>query len=761
MDDSAMTTTFRDTVLSGLGLASRFPFLLRSRPRSVSDRLGAYPPGRMPLHAPAEVRFDDLLIPYVHAGDDRDLPFLLGVVHAFLRLGQMELFRATAAGRLCELFGSPAMRLDASLRRMGLTRAVPAMLASLSPATSAWIERYAQGVSFMAAKSRGLSSETDFYRSAARPWTPADVLAVGRLISSDINWLFWLVRLRAYREPGWPGLWERMTRLARCAAPSFVPDAADGLNALWDVLGTAQKSGSNCVAVAGARTRNGAGLLAGDAHVQLSLPPLWCVAALNGPGFAAAGMTIPGVPAVLVGRNRHIAWGGTNMLALQSIFYDVSRLPASAFREVEEKAEVRFCGERAIRYRECDFGPVISDAPLLAALNLPPLALSWRGHRASDEIGAMLAVNRAGNFGEFRAAFEPWAVSGQHFLYADAHGGIGQVAALEFDPAASRAALDFLGDPADPAHAWGEKHRSTELPAVFAPEDGLLVSANNPAFGCDPALTLFEQSDDRYHRLRERILAATPFGPEQAFSMQQDTHCATSLTLARRIRLAALRIGPPQGTEPLLDALAAWDGCYETDSRGAAALELTAHALARRIFPVRHGHGPAAVLMASPAALPLLAEDVGENSPLVLDNLAPALSEAALRFARYPDWGTLHHVVLKHPLASLPIAGRAFAHGREKSPGGTLTVHKTATPLTGGPHDATYGATARHVHDLADEDENFVSLLGGQDGVAGSESFLSFARLWRRGEYVTLPLRPATAKKRFPHAIPILPGGEP
>jgi penicillin amidase len=71
---------------------------------------------------------------------------------------------------------------------------------------------------------------------------------------------------------------------------------------------------------------------------------------------------------------------------------------------------------------------VVTDIPLLSA-GAETLALRWMGHHPSDEITAMLAVNRARNWAEFQASLGGFAVPGQNMLCADSAGRIGRLMA--------------------------------------------------------------------------------------------------------------------------------------------------------------------------------------------------------------------------------------------------------------------------------------------------------------------------------------------
>ena len=187
-------------------------------------------------------------------------------------------------------------------------------------------------------------------------------------------------------------------------------------------LGGLSKSGSNSLAVAGHRSDTGGALMANDPHLGILVPNVWLIAGVRSPSYHAVGLMAPGLPIFAIGRNPHIAWGGTNMRAASSDLYDVSGVPASEIVERDESIDVRWWFDSDVTVRETAWGPIVSDVPLLAEHDLPPLALKWTGHGASDEIGAMLAVSRARTFDEFRAAFDRFAVPGQNMLYADASG---------------------------------------------------------------------------------------------------------------------------------------------------------------------------------------------------------------------------------------------------------------------------------------------------------------------------------------------------
>jgi penicillin amidase len=119
---------------------------------------------------------------------------------------------------------------------------------------------------------------------------------------------------------------------------------------------------------------------------------------------------------VVMGRNAHIAWGGTNMLSLSSSLY---KLPADMNGRIKERTEnikVRWWLDDEVKIRDTDLGPVITDSPMFKAKDGMELILKWRGHMPSDEATAFFRVNQAQNWQEFQKAFESYAISGQNLL---------------------------------------------------------------------------------------------------------------------------------------------------------------------------------------------------------------------------------------------------------------------------------------------------------------------------------------------------------
>ena len=737
-------------VLSACALLAPLP-----ERKDVAGRLAAFPTRGLPLEGRVTVYWSDRQIPFVEAETDADAAFALGLVHAHLRLGQMATARMLARGRLAEMIGPLGVDIDRGLRTLSYARAAAEIERGMDKAALAWVRRFVDGVNRYQDTAAGLPHDFRVLGLEPEPWTVADVIAIGRLGGTDVNWLVWAGLLKLRARDDWPELWARMVKRGRTSFASF--DGGARIAAMQRLLAGTSKSGSNSVAVAGRRSATGGALMANDPHLGIFIPNVWLIAGVKSPSYHAVGLMAPGLPIFAIGRNPHIAWGGTNMRAASSDLVDVGDLPDSEIVERRERIGVRWWFDSEVTVRETGWGPIVTDTPLLADLDLPPLALKWTGHGASDEIGAMLAVSRARDFAEFRAAFDRFAVPGQNMLYADADGNIGQTMAVRL-PARSGAPADIVVDRDAHDAAWGDMRSGADLPFGLNPERGFLVSANNRPAETDVPVSFFFSPDDRVRRMTALLEGAAKVPVEALKALQRDVYMASSAALrdlfvARLDALGMTAAADATGAEAI-GRLRGWDGHYRRDSPGAVAFERFRAGFVTRFYTLRYGeeHGGSFASMRRGTAL--IEEDIAAAEEDTLrDALAAGLRVAAEGLDEFAGWGDMHRLRLAHPLSRIPLIGGRYRFAEAGVGGSSETVMKTAHDTTAGRHVATYGSNARHVSDMSDPDANWFVLLGGQDGRFNSSTALDQWELWRRGEYVRVPLTLPEVRRTFPHAL--------
>ena len=726
----------------------------------VATRLKAIPTKGVPLDGAVTIYWNDNQVPFIEASSDDDLAVTLGIVHAHLRLGQMEIARRISQGRIAEMGGPLATDIDHSLRTLNFGRGIPQTIAELPAETKRWLDRFVDGVNFyldQADEAGKLPHEFRVLGFKKEAWTVADILTMGRLASSDVNWLVLFGMLKLRDRDDWPEVWATLTARGSHSVPSYGPGASTQQAALHDILAGFSKAGSNSVAVAGSRTKSGAALIANDPHLGVFLPNLWLLAGYKSPSYHTVGMMIPGVPFMALGRNNHIAWGGTNMRALSSDLVDVSNLSPEQFSERSESLAVRWWFDRDIIVRESPFGPVVSDAPLIKGRDGEAIALRWMGHSASDEVSAMLKVSRARNFGDFCSALDGFWVPGQNMLYADVDGHIGQVMAVRL-PHRPTAVPDTMVVAAEGADHWQQFSTAANLPAAYDPPEGFLASANNKPAETDIAVGWFFSNDDRITRLRELLTGDEPIAVADLEELQRDVYMGSAVVL-RDILLARLPDLPFDGgltdkQQGVVDLLRGWDGHYRIDSVGALAFEQVTAIFIEGFFSDEER----AVISPGGHFDEFMGEELIRVEPArVAAALASALDKAAAGVEEFGVWGEMHRMGLRHPFGFIPVVGERFRFTDVPVAGSTTTVMKTAHSDTAERHFTRFGSQARHISDMADPDANYFALLGGQDGWFNSSTFLDQFELWQRGDYVRLPLRPETVRAEFPHRTELTP----
>ena len=721
------------------------------RRRDLGERLAAFP-AKLPVGRPVTVRWNDHQVPFIEAASDRDAAVALGAVHGHLRLSQIEIMRRLSQGRLAEVLGPGAVEFDHALRLLDVGRAAAAIEAAMPDATRAWLGGFADGLNAQAAALAERPYELELLDVRPEPWTPADLIVLSRVASMDFTWRVWLRLLHLRGRRDWLRLWARLTRPGALPVPSLA--GSGGAEAL---LGLLDRGGSNSVAVAGRRTAGGAAMIASDPHLSVGLPNLWLLAGIRSPGFHVAGLMVPGVPAVALGRNPWIAWGGTSLHAASSDLFDVGDLPAGEITERRVRIAVRWGRDREVALRETPHGPILTDAAILGARERRPLALRWIGHDASDELTALLGVNRARSWRDFTDALAGFAVPAQNMIYADRDGHVGHAMAARL-PSRPDAVPEDMVRGVDAHPDWHRIVGTPDLPHRFDPPEGFVASANDAPGPTPVPVGFFFSPDQRVTRLRALLSADGTVTPERLRHLQGDV----AMPGARDMRDALLRALPARTAaatalrRALVRALASWDGVHAAASAGALAFELLAFHLVSEL----HGSGEAKLYAATWDAWSLLRHDLESTDRHHLRRAAEAaLRPATPAFVRLGTWGRAHRLRLQHPFGALPLLGRRFRAGEWPAAGSNETVMKTAHGFSAGRHRVRLGAVARHVSDLADVDANHFVLLGGQDGWPGSTTFADQVALWRRGETIRVPLRPDSVAAAFPHVTPVRPSG--
>ena len=368
----------------------------------------------VPLGAGATVTRDELGVPHIRAASEEDAIFLQGYVTAEERLWQMDGLRRLSGGNLAEIIGPAALETDRESRRLRLRRIAEEAYSAMPPKDRAAFAAYTRGVNaFLTSHLNRLPLEFRLLSYEPRPWSGVDCMLVGLHMFRTLT-------------TTWKDEITKRNMLAR-GDPGKV-------NSLFPVRsGAEMQLGSNAWVVGGARTASGKPLLSNDMHLEYSIPGIWFMVHLQAPGLDVAGVSLPGVPGLIVGHNQRIAWGVTNL------HYDVQDLYV-------EKIDLRsgrylFRGQAEQARRERDLIQVkgakseeivtwvTRHGPIFFSDSGTQMSLRWVAAEARQFEYPFLELNRAQNWQQFTSALSRFPGPPQNFVYADVDGNIGYQAA--------------------------------------------------------------------------------------------------------------------------------------------------------------------------------------------------------------------------------------------------------------------------------------------------------------------------------------------
>jgi penicillin amidase len=717
---------------------------------------------------PISIRFDARCRAFVTAHDLPDALFAEGFLHATERLWQMELLRRAGGGRLAELLGADLLATDQALWRAGVPRLAATLARNAEPASRPWLEAYVAGVNAGRAALRVRPPEFLLLAHAPAPWSVDDVFAAGAMIAFDSanNADNELLRLALVQHVG------------AAAAAIFLPEESEQRDFPYGIGGVSELAaaferfaaldaassalpsaawGSNGWAVSGQRTRSGAPLFAFDSHDTLALPNLFYEIHLFYGERQIRGWSTPGIPGVINGGNDRLLWGLTNIGDTQDLYVETrdpenpSRFRGSegwyeAKREVVE-IPVRGRSEpERLEIFTTRNGPLVSDDP--------PIALRWVGHDAGARgLDALLAMNTARDWDEFRAATDRHFAPATNVTYADVDG---HVAFRTIGRLPRRGRGDGLvpqrGD--DPAAAWRGTVPAADLPMRVDPPAGFVAAANARVTAPSDAVLVSADNAPGYRirRIVDVLHEPRSFSLDDMRRLQVDWWNGQAALLLPEL-LAALAGAPaPLGAtaERARELLVAWSSDPENAPARAAPLvfERWYRALADELFAARLGRGLYDRLLARAYVLNhaidrlVLAHPssewwAGDRAMRMRSAFERAVRELAAELGTDPAawrWDARHGVVWRHELgAALPLLGRWLDRGPYAWGGGSATVGRASSRYDRG-LVATHGATVRVAAELSRPIRLHAVIAGGQSGHPASPHYADQIDVWLRGD---------------------------
>lgn len=806
------------------------------------------------LHDTVRVIRDKWGVPHIYAANYHDLYFAQGYTQAQDRWWQMEFFRHIGNGSLGRLVGRKAevLATDLFIRTVGFRRAAERDLKNYDVETVAMLQSFADGVNAYLAKrdAGGLALEYGVLRltgtgSPVEPWTPADSLVWGKVMAWDLggNHDKELVRAVLHNRlgaemaeqlltPPWP--YGRKPTIIQAkelvAAEPALASQADYKNGVREnnlllaggvpsginlVFGQGSGIGSNNWVISGKLTETGKPLLANDPHLGIQMPSIWYQVGLHLQGAeqtrSVAGFAFAPVPGVIIGHNNHIAWGVTNVNPDVQDLYAIRVHPEDplqyewngSWRRMTVHEETIYFGDGqepvTIQVRETHLGPVINDNRLEAAdgtirgfNNENPQVLRWTALDPGTMFKAVVKLNRAQNWEEFRSALQYWDVPSQNFVYADINGNIGyqMTGRIPFRARQHSGLLPVPGNRAD--YVWQGFIPFDKLPRLFNPERGYISTANQAVvppeyydllsreLGEGPNYVISREWDYGYRaqRINEMLENMAPHNVSSVRNMLGDN-----------MDLGAKKLLPYLAELTFDDAAVAearnwlleWDGQKHKDSPQAA---LYAHfwaVLTENLFGDQFAEDmqlkgndremwATYLLLQQPdntwwddTATEGLSE---QRDEILVRSFEEAYAKTITTLGRNRDnwkWGDLHTATfVSNPLglSGIGLLERMVNRGPFAASGSTETVNSVGWNAGAGNFAVTSLPSLRMIVDLGDFRQNVAIHATGQSGHPYSRNCDDLIELWRQNSYLPMLWTPEQVEAAVVNTLVLNPANQ-
>jgi len=788
--------------------------------------------GRLPvngLSAPVTVTRDTHGVPTIEATSLDDLFFAQGYVTAQDRLWQMDVMRRFGAGELSEILGEDTLKLDREQRILGLRTAARKSIQATNPRDRRYFEAYARGVNaYIATHGDRLPIEFRILKYSPKPWQPEDSVVIANGMVKDLNYHYFYDALD--REKILAKLGPELTadlyvnRSWHDRPPTVMredlndphtnsgdsddddddsdddgPDNSVTRHRMPAAEVHAQEEGtpldgSNDWVVSGAHTTTGKPLLSNDMHLGHQMPNLWYEAHLQAGAFNVAGVTLPGMPYVIVGHNQRIAWGFTNVGPTVTDAYIENVNAQGAYQtpqgwlEPEHRTEIihiKGMPDVTIDVKITRHGPIITD---LVPGETRPLALRWTLYDGLRM--PFFDVNSAQNWEDFQHAFSQLDAPGQNVVYADVDGNIGyQTTGKVPIRAAGDGSLPVSG--ADNAHEWTGFIPFEKLPNIYNPASGIIATANGRITPDDypHSISMEWEAPWRQARIYHVLESGRQFSAADMLALQTDVHSEADLFAAERFVYAVDHAAKPSvRAKQAADLMRNWDGRMLASSAAPTVTELSIRELRRLLLEPKLGTAPEDSTTPNSTTPDPKKPDAKktegslnwqtyswEQRSIWLENilihhpkrwlpenypnyeeLSTAAVEAAVSEANAPKdlaswhWGSFNAVEIQHPvLGKIPIIQRWAGPGVQVQSGSGYTV-KAVT--------RHHGPSERFTANLADLDRSTLNIVTGQAGNFLSPYYMDQWNAWYDGTTFTLAFSPGAVNAARVHQLVLEPG---
>ncbi len=755
-------------------------FYLRSSLPKVSGT--TFLPG---LDGQVEIVRDENGVPHIFASTDKDAYFSLGYVHAQDRMWQLEMNRRIGAGRLSEILGEPTVDIDKFIRTLGTYRAAVQTWEYLSVDTQNILTSYTAGINAWIDEGHTLPLEFLILDLVPEVWTVYDSLVWSKMMMWDLggNWEDELLRSMIESAVGRDRAKELVPGYPTEATTIVSNNIAETLlkidSTMQHILSMGDKDvGSNSWVISGSLTESGKPILANDPHLGAQIPSIWYLVELQGDKVHVTGATLLGMPIVPIGHNEDIAWGLTNLGPdVQDLYIEKINPKNPNQYEVNgkwedmliESEEIIIKDDDSIMYaaRSTRHGPLISDVSSNVGT---PLAMRWTGLDPGDTTAdAFVQMAYASNWTEFKQALQYFVAPSQNMVFADQEGNIGYTSTGRIPVRAKgKGTVPVIGW--DSEYEWQGWIPFDQLPQVYNPESGYIVTANNKVVSDKYPFFISSSWAPPYRAERIEELIQQLIENEDGLTIehmadiQGDQISLQSIELLPYLKTIQAEDLESDVGEAALQHLKTWDGSMNENSVAATIYATWFHQLGLVIFEDdlrgnvfeqfadrKHASFLANILSDKnnpwcDNVLTVPYEDCLKAATMALDRALEFLEkefEGPIPFISFRTnvdgwvWGDIHKTIYSHNPFSEVLPLRTVFHREISSGGGSYTVNVGPYKFSE-PYSQIYVPSYRQIVDLSDWTKSVFMHTTGQSGNVFSNHYDDLIERHQAMEYLPM-----------------------
>jgi len=753
------------------------------------------------LKSEVKIYFDSLAVPYILAENDNDVAFALGYLHAGERMFSMDLIRRAGEGRLSEIFGEETVPFDMMFRTVGIYRTAMMIKNKMNPDALKLLEAYSRGVNYYLEEMKNkYPVEFDVLGYQPEKWKPEHSIMVIRMMAWELNLGWWtdLTFTELVQKLGEEKVKEILPDYPE-NAPTIIPsnikkfaqvnsDFIKTDKEFRKFMGmTGTHLGSNNWVVNSQMSSSGKPIIANDPHLAFRAPGIWYAAVIKSPSWNAAGVTLPGVPGIVIGKNDNISWTLTSIMTDETDFYfetfDSSHteyLVDDKWKDLnisEDTIKVRDANSVPIEIKNTQRGPIISNIhPYTFVFNkedrsYPPISMRWLGNEFSDEMDAFLKINKAKNWAEFKSGVDQYDIPGQNFVYADKEGNIGYVfgGALPIRPGN---ATTFVFDGSTTKSDWKGFVPRNEMPYLFNPSTNYIATANNKVIkDFKYHITNLWEPSSRIERITELLQAKEKHSDADYMKYQSDIQSPYARKTVSYIFSAFKNVDvKDENLQESLKLFREWSSFgyamnkylqtpaifltfFDKLMKNIYLDEMGEDLYNQYVFLANIPYRNVLELLEKPNSVwfdNVMTSKVETRDDIIRESMTDALDELEGKFGKDVkdwQWGKLHTVTFKHAFSGVSgLLDRVIDIGPYEISGDGTTIFNTEYAFYESiekyplfrhkPFDCELGPSMRFIYDFAKPDEFYLVLTTGQSGNIFSDHYNDQTEIFLNGKYM-------------------------